>query len=90
VEIAPARVGVNQVALGVVDQRGKPVKVDGITAELREPTRGGKPLTATLAEAGAGRYSGTVHVPSAGWWQLTLTIRHGDLTETQVTTLSIH
>jgi copper transport protein len=90
VEIAPARVGVNQVALAVVDQRGKPVKVDEITAELREPTRGGKPLTATLAEAGAGRYSGTVRVPSAGWWQLALTIRHGELTETQVTTLSIH
>jgi copper transport protein len=90
VEIAPARVGINQVALAVVDQRGKPVEVDGITAELREPTRGGKPLTATLAEAGAGRYDGTVRVPSAGWWQLALTIRHGDLTETQVTTLSIH
>jgi copper transport protein len=90
VEIAPARVGVNQVALAVVDQRGRPVRVDGVTAELREPTKGGKPLIATLAEAGAARYGGTVRVPSAGWWQLALTIRHGDLTETQVTTLSIH
>jgi copper transport protein len=90
VEIAPARVGVNQVALAVVDQRGKPVKVDGLTAELREPTKGGAPLAATLAEAGPGRYSGTVRVPTTGWWQLALTIRHGDLKETQVTTLSIH
>jgi copper transport protein len=90
VEIAPARVGVNQMALAVVDQRGKPVKVDELTAELREPTKGGTPLSATLAAAGAGRYSGTVRVPTAGWWQLTLTIRRGDLKETQVTTLSIH
>ena len=90
VEIAPARVGVNQMALAVVDQRGKPVKVDELTAELREPTKGGTPLSATLAAAGAGRYSGTVRVPTAGWWQLTLTIRRGDLKETQITTLSIH
>ena len=90
VELAPARVGVNQMALAVVDQRGKPVKVDELTAELREPTKGGTPLSATLAAAGAGRYSGTVRVPTAGWWQLTLTIRRGDLKETQVTTLSIH
>jgi copper transport protein len=90
VELAPARVGVNQMALAVVDQRGKPVKVDELTAELREPTKGGTPLSATLAAAGAGRYSGTVRVPTAGWWQLTLTIRRGDLKETQITTLSIH
>jgi hypothetical protein len=30
-----------------------------------------------------------VRVPSPGWWQLAVTVRHGDLRETQVTTLSI-
>lgn len=90
VEIAPARVGLNQMALAVVGQRGEPVKVDELTASVREPTKGGKPISATLAGAGAGRYSGTVRVPTAGWWQLALTIRQGDLKETQVTTLSIH
>ncbi|HEY2957223.1 MAG TPA: FixH family protein [Actinomycetota bacterium] len=89
VEVAPARVGLDQVALAVLDRRGRPAAVDRLALELRDPARGGAPLKVTLAEAGRGRYGGAVRVPSPGWWQLALTIRHGDLRETQVTTLSI-
>jgi copper transport protein len=89
VELVPARVGLDQLALAVLDQRGRPAAVDGLEVQLRDPARGGAPLKVTLAEAGKGRYGGAVHVPSPGWWQLALTLRHGDLRETQVTTLSI-
>jgi copper transport protein len=89
VEVAPARVGVDQVELAALDQRGRPAAVDGLEVELRNPAKDGDPLAVTLAMTGKGRYGGTVRVPSPGWWQLALTIRHGDLTETQVTTLSI-
>jgi len=89
VEVAPARVGVDQVDLALLDQRGRPAAVDRLEAELRDPAKGGARLTVTLAETGQGRYGGTVRIPSSGWWQLALTIRRGDLDETQVTTLSI-
>lgn len=89
VEVAPARVGLDQVELAALDQRGRPAAVDGLEVELRNPAKGGDPLAVTLARTGKGRYGGTVRVPSPGWWQLALTIRHGGLTETQVTTLSI-
>jgi copper transport protein len=89
VEVAPALVGLDQVAIAVLDQRGRPAAVDGLTVELRDPARGGAPLKVTLAGAGRGRHVGAVRVPSPGWWQLAVTIRHGDLRETQVTTLSI-
>jgi copper transport protein len=89
VEVAPARVGVDQVALATLDLQGRPAAVDRLEAELRDPARGGRPLAITLARTGHGRYGGSVRIPSPGWWQLALTIRRGDLEETQVTTLSI-
>lgn len=89
VEVVPARVGLDQVQLAVLDGRDRPADVDGLAAELRNPAKGGEPLTVALAKAGKGRYGGIVGIPSPGWWQLALTIRHGDLEETQVTTLSI-
>jgi copper transport protein len=89
VEVAPARVGVDQVELATLDQRGRPAAVDRLEAKLRDPTKGGAQLTVTLAKTGQGRYGGTVRIPSPGWWQLALTISRGDLEETQVTTLSI-
>jgi copper transport protein len=89
VDVAPARVGVDRVDLAVLDQRGRPAAVDRLEAELREPAKGGARLTVPLAKTGQGRYGGIVRIPSPGWWQLALTVRRGDLQETQVTTLSI-
>jgi copper transport protein len=83
----PARPGRNQLVLNVRDNQGINRDVPEVRAQLRPAGAAQEPLPVTLARKASGQFvADAVIVPSAGTWQLELTVRTSDFDQATVQT----
>ncbi|PZS30824.1 MAG: hypothetical protein DLM59_10860, partial [Pseudonocardiales bacterium] len=87
VVVSPARAGQNLIDLQVVDKAGRPLTVAQVRAAVSLPSRRLSQLPVRFERAGPGHWTAAAaNVPFAGRWQLSVTVRAGDSSESTVTT----
>jgi copper transport protein len=80
-------VGSSQLHVTVLGAGGRSVEVAELTAALRLPARRLGPLPVRLVRAAPNHFIGpAATIPVAGDWQLTLSVRTGEIQEVQATT----
>lgn len=83
--VSPAKAGNDLVHIEVVDASGQPEVVPQLTAALSLPDRQLGPLPISLDGAGTSHFYATTAIPLAGRWQLAVTVRTDEISETTVT-----
>ncbi|RBY74687.1 copper resistance protein CopC [Blastococcus sp. TF02-09] len=87
VTVAPARAGSNVLQLYLYDDEGRATQPEQIRVAITEEQQEIGPLDVEIAAAGPGRYvAEDMTVPSAGTWQLTVTVRLDEFTATTAST----
>jgi copper transport protein len=87
VDVDPAATGPNTITIIVQDPAGKPHDVPEVAAALTLAARDLGPLPVLLHRtAPGGHIARAVQIPSAGTWQLAVTVRTSDIDETTVAT----
>jgi copper transport protein len=85
--VEPATAGDNQVAINVRDERGINRNVPEVSAHLELAARGVGPLPVSLVRTGPGQFvADKVAIPSAGAWQLVISVRTTEFDRTTVDT----
>ncbi|MGW3045065.1 copper resistance CopC/CopD family protein [Kitasatospora sp. NPDC001159] len=85
VTLNPAKTGPNEVKLALDGADGQPVDVPEVQLAFTLPDRDLGPLPVALAPGGTGRWSGTVQLPLAGTWVVSVQIRSSDIDQTTPT-----
>ncbi len=85
VTLNPATTGNNTVTLSLTDPAGKPVTVPEMQLAFTLPDRDLGPLSASVLPTGTGRWSGSVQLPLAGDWVVSVTVRSSDIDQTTET-----
>ena len=83
--VDPAKAGSDTVHLYILDPTGQQHAVAEVDAALLLPSRQLGPLPIQLTNAGPGHYLAATTIPIAGAWQLRITVRTDDISETAVT-----
>ncbi len=87
VTVAPAQAGSNVLQLYLYDEEGRATQPEQIRVAIAEEQQEIGPLDVEIAAAGPGRYvAQDMTVPSAGTWQLTVTVRLDEFTATTAST----
>jgi copper transport protein len=86
VDIDPAKVGDNSVHLYAYSPQGAPLKVLKWTASAQLPGAGIEPLTVLLLPVTDSHATGQVTFPSAGKWQVTVTLQVSEFDQAATTT----
>ncbi len=78
INVAPARVGSNEVHLYLSSPSSSLDQPDAITVTIQDPTRGVNPITIDVSKAGPGHYTtNAATFPYASTWRLVITARYG-------------
>ena len=77
INVAPARVGTNDVHLFLSSPSSSLTEPDAITVTIQDPSRGVNPITIDVTKAGPGHYTtNAATFPYAATWQLVVTARY--------------
>lgn len=75
--VAPARVGTNEVHLYLSSPSSSLIEPDAITVTIQDPSRGVNPITIDVTKAGPGHYTtNAATFPYAATWRLVVTARY--------------
>ncbi len=78
INVAPARVGTDEVHLYISSPTSSLDQPDAITVTIQDPSRGVNPITIDVTKAGPGHYTtNSATFPYASTWRLVVTARYG-------------
>jgi copper transport protein len=78
IEVAPGRVGANEVHIFLSSPNSSLIQPDAVNVTIQDPSRGVDPIKIDVTKAGAGHYiSNSATFPYASTWSLVVTARYG-------------
>ena len=86
ITVDPARTGMNEIHLYLLDSTGQPASVDEITLSATLPAADVGPLELKANPAGPGHVLARAQLPLAGDWQLQVAVRKGEFDQWSATT----